>query len=155
MDSKFHLNMGKRAKKLAISRSQGNGKCQLFAGISYTYVPAGAVKAPSDLRWEKMVVKICNTLITITDRKCGAKSAACISGSQPRWKCINWVYPSIKLINSKFAWIVNNPCARSSEHEVRTVQNRAGLDRKACSKDALRFLRPLLAHKHIHSPVFR
>jgi len=25
-------------------------------------VPAGAVKAPSDLRWEKMVVKICNIL---------------------------------------------------------------------------------------------
>jgi len=108
-------------------------------------------------QWQKvnkMVVKICNTLITITDRKCGAKSAACISGSQPRWKCINWVYPSIKLINSKFAWIVNNPCARSSEHEVRTVQGRTR--QKSLQQGRVKVPAATLGtQKHIHSPVFR
>jgi len=74
MDSKFHLNMGKRAKKLAISRSQGTGNASYLLELATHMCQPELSRRPSDLRWEKMVVKICNTLITITDRKCGAKS---------------------------------------------------------------------------------
>lgn len=99
-------------------------KCQIFHGISpICHVSCRLV---CDLR--KGEAKACNTLITISERKCEEKALHSFQ-LRCKWKCINWVYPSIKLINSKFAWIVNNPRAQRTEHGARTTEQARGQDR--------------------------
>jgi len=80
-----------------LAKNRGHVKCQLFAGISRnpsgmlaTHMPQSSCQGP-DLRCEE--AKICNTLITISERKCEAKSVAYISGIRVASASTGFIHP--------------------------------------------------------------